>query len=170
MMDHRQIMRAYEEGINNPALRHILLNYSETETGLRNREGPVGSVNRDQGIFDAYAGRQRLMLGTAGAAVLLGRWAALVGDEVSLKARDVTTLMFLGKHFHPALFGGQRVAAVRPGAALAGYIVEKVDGTKVPLGTLLEEKQILQDPVTYGLTPTEGDLFNLADKAIGRPI
>ena len=166
MIDYRSLIRAYEGGANNPALRHVALNYSETETGLRNRMGPVGMINRDQGIFDAFAGRQRLMLGTDGSAVLLARWAAVVADYISLRPKSLKTFSILGRTFAKDVFEGRKLVTPLIGSDLSQYFVLDASGVPIPMSAAFEVVPVFEKPEVYGLQGASAEMFSLSDKAM----
>ena len=109
----KNIMRAIEKlgaRITNESVRHILLNYSESEIGFRHPKSPVGAVLRDQGQADIYAGLSRLILTVDGQALLKSDQVGISGRGIYLNSPSIESIKFLSKNISPAIFNGRKVA------------------------------------------------------------
>ena len=156
-----ELIRQFEGQFNNNALRHILLNYADSETGLRHPEGPVGVMCRDQGVLDAYAGRSRLLLGVDGTTLMLAKNLGLSGDWVSLRSYSRNTLVLNGRVFSKRVFNQEEALFLKSGVDIGKYSVNDIAGQPVPLSRLLNQSKIMETPEMSGLTTRQSDNLNI---------
>lgn len=161
------LVKQFEDQFNNNALRHILLNYADSETGLRHPEGPVGVMCRDQGVLDAYAGRSRLLLGVDGTSLLLAKNVGLAGDWISLRSYSRNTLVLNGRVFSKRVFNQEEALFLKAGVDIGKYTVNDVAGQPVPLAKLVNQSKIMEVPELHGLTSKQNDFFNIFQNYTG---
>lgn len=104
-------------------VRHILLNFSSQEQCFRHPDGPVGMVLRDQGQVDIYAGKCKSVLSLSGDFYNTAINYSVVAERINLRAKSITNLKILDKHFNKKLHEGQKVLAIKPDAQLSQHFV-----------------------------------------------
>lgn len=143
------------KSISNENIRHILLNWSETEIGKRHPSGPIGFVLRDQGIVDIYSGKTRFLLDITGNTVSICTNFTSVSTTTNFKTVDIESFKINGKSFDSDLFLGQSIAAIgdissysvigpQTRVVVNGAIGELID--TVPMSKFMTPKQIFSTP------------------------
>jgi hypothetical protein len=164
-------LSAFEKLFKAATLKHILLNYSESETGLRHPKGPVGIINRDQGQVDIYAGRTKSILSVNGQFVNIAKQFGVFAETILFVPKSIKNLKIGNKHFNKAIYEGVQVVTQKLPSGLAELWVigpeTSVDPNTgiilnpVPLGEVLELKELFEeDPVQALLPNADAQLHN----------
>jgi hypothetical protein len=170
-----EIIRNYVTNQNTESIRDLLLNYSKTTIGIRNRGGSVGWVARDQGQAEGYAGCSHLYLLDTGQALLTSRDVGILGLSVFVRAASIDDLYLQGKTFNKTIHKGQKVFSVtKEGEAILKelYFVghpPAVDPTgwlinPIPLLSIIEPLTVFNSP--KGEETPEMEMFRILDGAI----
>lgn len=117
---NRIALNDYSDRFDNKSLRHILLNYSDTEVGKRHPELPLGIVFRDQGQFDLYAGSTRLIGDIDGSIYMAGKNLNLDIKSIHISCDGPGSFVLNGKKFSDKAHSGTPF--------LAAKNLEKLDG------------------------------------------
>lgn len=159
-------LRAYSDKITRAALQHILLNYSETEVGLRHPSLPVGAVFRDQGQADVYAGESRLILSTTGAGTFIAKSLSLVSQKLQILVPEPEELSINGYRLDNRVGRGLSMASVQSPEILDSYhVVEPVSAAKagvatIPLNQVFQPVSIFSpDPDLQGVEGVDEQIF-----------
>lgn len=154
-------------------VRELMLNYSDSEIGIRHPHGPVGFLTRDQGIADIYAGRSRLSLTVDGIIGAVSKVFGISSDEIYLNASDIRNLRINGKSFDRDTFLGKPVSSVIGSLDDLGLIgpatiTERGDRiiNTVPLNTIFEATILFESSTDDQLIPHDIELFNLIEGAL----
>lgn len=172
------IIDLYKKFFSNESIRHISLNWSQTEQGLRHPKLPVGLVLRDQGQTDLYAGKSRLILGVNGECVNISTNYHNIAEKISFTSKGITNFRILGKHFVQEIYDGQKVLAIKTKKSIKGYSVigpntyVMVDGqigeiiNPTPLEEIFDERLIFTTEDETGIAPAPVEIFKFVDSLI----
>lgn len=174
-MNLAEIIVNYLTNQNTSSIRDILLNYSKTTIGIRNRGGSVGWVARDQGQAEGYAGCSHLYLLDSGHALLTARNVGLMGISVYARAASIEQLYMQGKTFNRSLHEGRQIFSI-PSEAVAKlkelYFVGNppaVDSSgklinPIPVLSVIEPITVFDEPKNG--EPPEVEIFRILDGAL----
>lgn len=166
------IILNYLTNQNTASIRDLLLNYSKTTIGIRNRGGSVGWIARDQGQAEGYAGCSHLYLLDTGHALLTSREVGILGLSVFARASSIEELYIQGKTFNRSLHEGRKIFSILPEmeARLKDlYFVGNppaVDSAgklinPVPVLSMIEPVTVFDSPRTG--EPPEIEIFRMLD-------
>jgi len=119
---------SYKERFTNESLRHILLNYSDTEIGQRHPELPIGSMLRDQGQFDLYAGPTRLIGNMDGGLYTISSTLSLNANSINVNCATPQSFVLNGKRFTEKVHNGSLFISAKSLQNLEGIGFIKVPG------------------------------------------
>lgn len=168
------ILKALAARFTNVSIRHILLNYSEGEVGIKHPGLPAGLVLRDQGQADLYAGMSRIILSMEGHALVKSDTVGLAAREIYLNTPGIQSVKLAGKSLSRELFAGKKVAAVRGDLEQVWVIgpATRVDPetgeilNKLPISEVLEAHDLFEeDPDDPTLDP-DRQKFAVFDKVM----
>lgn len=152
-------LKAYDATDLRERLRHILLNWSESEIGLRHPHGPVGIVFRDQGQADLYAGGTRKILTTSGANIDVSKIRADIAHTIILSPKTIENLFISGRTIDKDVFTGKdKTVVVDPDRVLeTGFSFEDFQIVNPSTFVAPDPSGVLR---LYNTTPI-GDIFEL---------
>lgn len=119
---------SYKERFTNESLRHILLNYSDTEVGQRHPELPLGYMLRDQGQFDIYAGPTRIIGTMEGGLHTYSSTTTINTGTLSINCSTPQAFSLNGKRFIEKTHNGSLFIAAKALKNLEGIGFVKVTG------------------------------------------
>lgn len=177
----RHVVKGWETLLSNKAIRHILLNYSASEVGLRHPVHGAGVIFRDQGVADLYSGEARMLLFNEGKAVLLSHLIALAGEDVNILVPGIENLRILGKTINKTIFEEEiPVATVQvqnlDGLALVGPNTTDSQGgplfNTIPLDSVLGMEVLFEpgDEDSQGLISSDIESFVLLDRMMSSKV
>ncbi len=174
MIDVRNLLRNYSKVFNNDTVRHVLLNWSESEQCIRHPSGPIGWIIRDQGQLHLYAGKCHSILSMDGSFLNIATKYALVTESANITTRGINNFRILGKHFNKKLHDGQTILSVIPKTNISSLSVIGpetkviVNGqigdiiNAIPIPKVFDVLQIFeQDPNDENLIHPDVEVFNL---------
>ena len=137
-MQVNSINNEYKNKFTPDQLRHLLLNWSNSELGLHHSELPVGYVIRDQGQFDIFSGNSILQLNMDGIGnIQTDRLIEFKSPYILLNSLSPDTLIFKNRIFTSSSFNKKKTL----------FIKDKIDGY------YLMNDETQADPSTGIITP-----------------
>lgn len=178
MLDVRDLLRRYSKQFTNDTIRHVLLNWSETEQCIRHPSAPIGWIIRDQGQLHLYSGKSHIVLGIDGDHVSMATNYAVHSENINMVPNNIRNFRILGKSFRKQLFDGQSIIApktdlkghsiIGPGTKVnVGGVVGDIIGA-VPMESVFDITSIFEnDPNDANLLPAAAEVYNFLDQVMG---
>ena len=124
----RIALTQYLDRFTNESLRHILLNYSDTEIGRRHPELPLGVSFRDQGQFDLYAGPTRLIGNMNGTLYASAKTLSFNSNVMNFSCAGPSSFIVNGKSLTEKAHSGQLFLSSKNKKNLDGIGFIKIAG------------------------------------------
>jgi len=161
----RRVVSTYSDKMTNESIRNILVNWSDTDIGIRHPDLPVGVVARDQGSFDLYAGQTRLIGGLEGGLYAISGKIGLKAPIISLKTSGPESLYLAGKNIVKEAHDGAQFLSLLPTAiAMWDSILVRVNvggnAVDMPMSSFFSKLAIFETPAAYSEDTVGNDFLS----------